>query len=129
MQQCISTKITPNTMQDEMQKKIFQMLPVIFTFFFLWFPAGLTLYWFINNLFTIGQQYYINRIFESKKELKKKGKPMKKFEANCLEKVYELATADFNCSITELEIEVIQQPSIFLVWKKMLLFRLVLKQL
>lgn len=36
---------------------------------------------------------------------------MKKFEANCLEKVYELATADFSCSITELEIEVIQQPS------------------
>ncbi len=36
---------------------------------------------------------------------------MKKFEANCLEKVYELATAEFNCSITELEIEVIQQPS------------------
>ena len=36
---------------------------------------------------------------------------MKKFEANCLEKVYELATAEFNCSITELEIDVIQQPS------------------
>ena len=36
---------------------------------------------------------------------------MKKFEANCLEKVYELATKEFNCSITELEIEVIQQPS------------------
>jgi len=36
---------------------------------------------------------------------------MKKFEANCLEKVYELATAEFSCSITELEIEVIQQPS------------------
>jgi spoIIIJ-associated protein len=36
---------------------------------------------------------------------------MKKFEANCLEKVYELASAEFNCSITELEIEVIQQPS------------------
>ena len=36
---------------------------------------------------------------------------MKKFESNCLEKVYELATAEFNCSITELEIEVIQQPS------------------
>ena len=36
---------------------------------------------------------------------------MKKFEANCLEKVYELATAEFNCSITELEIEIIQQPS------------------
>ena len=36
---------------------------------------------------------------------------MKKFEANCLEKVYELVTAEFNCSITELEIDVIQQPS------------------
>ena len=36
---------------------------------------------------------------------------MKKFESDCLEKVYELASAEFNCSITELEIEVIQQPS------------------
>jgi len=61
-------KITPNTMQDEMQKKMFQLLPIVFTFFFLWFPAGLTLYWFINNLFTIGQQYYVNKIFETAKE-------------------------------------------------------------
>ncbi len=67
----IQQKITPNTMQDEMQKKIFQLLPVVFTFFFLWFPAGLTLYWFVNNVFTIGQQYYINRIFESKRAEKK----------------------------------------------------------
>ncbi|WP_122894145.1 Jag N-terminal domain-containing protein [Arcobacter peruensis] len=36
---------------------------------------------------------------------------MKKFEAKCLEEVYELATADFKCSITDLEIDVIQQPS------------------
>lgn len=36
---------------------------------------------------------------------------MKKFEAKCLEEVYELAAADFKCSITDLEIEVIQQPS------------------
>ena len=36
---------------------------------------------------------------------------MKKFEAKCLEEVYELATADFKCSITELDIDVIQQPS------------------
>ena len=67
----IQQKITPNTMQDEMQKKIFQFLPVVFTFFFLWFPAGLTLYWFINNLFTIGQQYYINSIFDKKRAEKK----------------------------------------------------------
>jgi YidC/Oxa1 family membrane protein insertase len=63
----LQQKITPNTLQDEMQKKMFQWLPVIFTFFFLWFPAGLTLYWFINNLFTIAQQYYINKVFEANK--------------------------------------------------------------
>jgi YidC/Oxa1 family membrane protein insertase len=56
--------ITPNTIQDPMQKKMFQWLPIVFTFFFLWFPAGLTLYWFINNLFTVGQQYYVNQLFE-----------------------------------------------------------------
>ncbi|AXH12974.1 membrane protein insertase, YidC/Oxa1 family [Halarcobacter bivalviorum] len=67
----LQQKITPNTMQDEMQKKIFQMLPIIFTFFFLWFPAGLTLYWFVNNVFTIAQQYYINQMFEKKRAAKK----------------------------------------------------------
>ncbi len=67
----VQQKLTPNTMQDEMQKKIFQLLPVIFTFFFLWFPAGLTLYWFVNNVFTICQQYYINKLFERQKALKK----------------------------------------------------------
>ena len=66
----IQQKITPNAMQDEMQKKIFQLLPIIFTFFFLWFPAGLTLYWFVNNVFTIAQQYTINRIFEKKRVAK-----------------------------------------------------------
>ncbi|MBD3841470.1 MAG: membrane protein insertase YidC [Campylobacterales bacterium] len=63
----LQQKITPNTMTDELQKKMFQWLPVIFTFFFLWFPAGLTLYWFINNLVTVSQQYYVNKIFEQAK--------------------------------------------------------------
>lgn len=63
----LQQRITPNTIQDPMQKKMFQYLPVIFTFFFLWFPAGLTLYWFINNLFTVSHQYYINRVFEKNK--------------------------------------------------------------
>jgi len=67
----LQQKITPNSMQDEMQKKIFQMLPIVFTFFFLWFPAGLTLYWVVNNVFTISQQYYINRIFEKQRAAKK----------------------------------------------------------
>ena len=68
----LQQKITPNTLQDETQRKIFQFLPVIFTFFFLWFPAGLTLYWFTNNVFTIAQQYSINRMFEKKREAIKK---------------------------------------------------------
>ena len=64
----LQQKITPNTMTDPMQQKMFQFLPVVFTFFFLWFPAGLTLYWFINNLFTIAQQYYVNSLFAAAKE-------------------------------------------------------------
>jgi YidC/Oxa1 family membrane protein insertase len=63
----VQQKITPNQMQDEMQRKMFMALPVIFTFFFLWFPAGLTLYWFVNNLFTVGQQYYVNKLFEAER--------------------------------------------------------------
>jgi len=64
----LQQKITPNTIADPVQQKMFQWLPVVFTFFFLWFPAGLTLYWFVNNLVTVGQQYYVNRIFEKAKE-------------------------------------------------------------
>jgi YidC/Oxa1 family membrane protein insertase len=67
----LQQKLTPTTLQDETQKKIFQFLPVIFTFFFLWFPAGLTLYWFVNNVFTILQQLYINKRFEKQKALNK----------------------------------------------------------
>ncbi|PIE01391.1 MAG: membrane protein insertase YidC [Thiothrix nivea] len=46
---------------DPMQQKIFQFLPVVFTFMFLWFPAGLVLYWVVNNLLSIAQQWYINK--------------------------------------------------------------------
>jgi YidC/Oxa1 family membrane protein insertase len=49
---------------DPMQAKIMKFMPVMFTFMFLWFPAGLTLYWFINNLSTIGQQYMVNKSVE-----------------------------------------------------------------
>ncbi len=49
---------------DPMQAKIMQWMPVIFTFFFLWFPAGLVLYWVVNNLLSIAQQYVITRQIE-----------------------------------------------------------------
>jgi YidC/Oxa1 family membrane protein insertase len=50
---------------DPMQAKIMQLLPVIFTVFFAFFPAGLVLYWFVNNLLAILQQWRINKVVEA----------------------------------------------------------------
>ncbi|MFN4290184.1 MAG: membrane protein insertase YidC [Permianibacter sp.] len=49
---------------DPMQQKIMQYLPVIMSVFFLWFPAGLVLYWLVNNLLSIAQQAYITKKIE-----------------------------------------------------------------
>jgi YidC/Oxa1 family membrane protein insertase len=46
---------------DPMQAKVFQLMPIVFTFFFLMFPAGLVLYWTVNNLLSILQQWFVNR--------------------------------------------------------------------
>ncbi|MFO7582086.1 membrane protein insertase YidC [Guyparkeria sp.] len=56
---------------DPMQKKIFQWLPVVFTVFFAFFPAGLVLYWFVNNLLSIIQQAIITRRVERQMAAKK----------------------------------------------------------
>ena len=53
-------KLNPPQM-DPIQQKIFQFLPIIFTFMFLWFPAGLVLYWVVNNVLSIAQQWFINK--------------------------------------------------------------------
>ena len=50
---------------DPIQKKIMMALPFVFTIFFLWFPAGLVLYWVVNNLLSIAQQYYITRKYQA----------------------------------------------------------------
>jgi YidC/Oxa1 family membrane protein insertase len=50
---------------DPTQAKIMQLMPVFFTFFFLWFPAGLVLYWVVNNLLSIAQQWVITRRIEA----------------------------------------------------------------
>lgn len=52
---------TQPTTMDPTQAKIMLFLPVIYTFFFLNFPSGLVLYWLVNNILTIGQQYLMNR--------------------------------------------------------------------
>lgn len=56
----IQQKLTPTTM-DPTQARIFMLMPIIFTFLFLNFPSGLVLYWLVNNLLTILQQYIIHR--------------------------------------------------------------------
>ncbi|MHC1725599.1 MAG: membrane protein insertase YidC [Syntrophobacteraceae bacterium] len=56
----IQQKMTPST-GDPRQEKIMLIMPVMFTFFFINFPAGLVLYWFVNNILSIAQQYWINR--------------------------------------------------------------------
>lgn len=50
---------------DPMQAKMMQMLPIVFTFFFAFFPAGLVLYWVVNNLLSITQQYIITKKIEN----------------------------------------------------------------
>lgn len=60
----LQQKMTPSA-ADPTQAKIMMFLPVIFTFMFLNFASGLVLYWFINNLLSIGQQYFINKSVEN----------------------------------------------------------------
>lgn len=50
---------------DPMQAKIMMSLPFVFTIFFAFFPAGLVLYWVVNNLISIAQQWYITRQIEN----------------------------------------------------------------
>lgn len=63
----IHQRMTPTTFTDPMQEQIFRFLPIIFTVFFIFFPAGLVLYWFVNNLASIFQQYVLNKYLEAKK--------------------------------------------------------------
>jgi YidC/Oxa1 family membrane protein insertase len=57
----VQQKMTPSQM-DPIQQKMMLALPVVFTFMFLSFPSGLVLYWLVNNILTIGQQMYINKL-------------------------------------------------------------------
>jgi YidC/Oxa1 family membrane protein insertase len=52
-------KITPTT-ADPAQQKVMMMMPLMFSVMFLWAPSGLVIYWFVSNLWAIGQQYFTN---------------------------------------------------------------------
>jgi YidC/Oxa1 family membrane protein insertase len=57
-------KLNP-TPPDPVQAKVFAFMPVIMTFMFMWFPAGLVLYWLTNTVLSIAQQWKINRVVEA----------------------------------------------------------------
>lgn len=56
-------KLSPMTGIDPMQQKIFQAMPVVFAFMFMLFPSGLVLYWTVNGLLGLLQQWYIMKKF------------------------------------------------------------------
>ena len=45
---------------DPMQARVMQLMPIMFTLFFMIFPAGLVLYWTVNNLLSMAQQWFVN---------------------------------------------------------------------
>ena len=53
---------------DPVQQKVFMVMPIVFTAMFLFFPSGLVLYWTVNNLLSIAQQWRITRVIEGKKK-------------------------------------------------------------
>jgi len=57
----LQQKLNPQPM-DPIQARIFQIMPIFFTVFFLFFPAGLVLYWTVNNILSIAQQWRINKV-------------------------------------------------------------------
>lgn len=63
----IQQRLNPTPI-DPVQEKVMKLFPIIFTVFFLWFPAGLVLYWVVNNSLSILQQWYITRKIERGQE-------------------------------------------------------------
>lgn len=60
----IQTRLNPAP-PDPMQAKIMMLMPIVFTGMFLFFPAGLVLYWTVNNVLSIAQQWQVNRMIEA----------------------------------------------------------------
>ena len=65
----IQTKLNP-TPPDPIQAKVMMIMPIAFSVFFFFFPAGLVLYWVVNNVLSISQQWYITHSVEQAKAAK-----------------------------------------------------------
>ena len=68
----IQTKLNPKP-ADPVQAKVMMIMPLVFSIFFFFFPAGLVLYWLVNNVLSIAQQARINHLIHSAALAKKKG--------------------------------------------------------
>jgi len=66
----VMQKMQPMTIQDPMQQKIMQYMPVVFSIFMAWFPSGLVLYWLVSNLISIAQMKVIFAGIAKQKEAK-----------------------------------------------------------
>ena len=58
----LQVRLSPTPIQDPVQAKIMQIMPIAFSVLFLFFPSGLVLYWLINNAIQIFQQWHMNRL-------------------------------------------------------------------
>lgn len=68
----IQTKLNPKP-TDPIQAKVMMFMPVVFSIFFFFFPAGLVLYWVVNNIISIWQQWYVNKSIHAAALAKKSG--------------------------------------------------------
>ena len=66
----VQTKLNPKP-TDPMQAKVMTWMPVVFSVFFFFFPAGLVLYWLVNNVLSIAQQWYVNKMIHAESVAKK----------------------------------------------------------
>ncbi|MCW5604666.1 MAG: membrane protein insertase YidC [Burkholderiales bacterium] len=60
----LQVKLSPTPITDPVQAKVMQIMPIAFSVLFVFFPAGLVLYWLVNNILQIGQQWQVNKMLE-----------------------------------------------------------------
>ncbi len=61
----LQVKLSPTPISDPMQARIMQIMPIAFSVLFIFFPSGLVLYWLVNNILQIAQQWHVNRMLEA----------------------------------------------------------------
>jgi len=62
----LQVKLSPTPISDPVQAKVMQIMPIAFSVMFIFFPSGLVLYWLVNNVLQIAQQWHMNRMLALK---------------------------------------------------------------